>query len=390
VTDLRPAAEARRLYDFRAGATAIASVLVVAACSGSSTSGKRQGPDGGTGSGGRQITNVDGSSTGAAPLGSGGSITGGGCGGRAMLSTGGTSFGSGGTGLGTGGTGTGTGGIGFGTGGAGPSGSPNLGAHCLMDAECGGGLVCLASDSNALGGGGPPGGLCTLACAVDTDCQAVDPNSLCVAFDAANQSKYCLQGCTQGAPISSKCRGRADMVCSSLVDQNGQPTVSACQPSCASDWGCAGRKCDFRTGLCMDALSGTLPIGSPCDPTASTDPCNGVCVNFYDSQDAALSQYGACFGSCSLTADGVGCGVDATSPLPFDAECLGPATAAAGDPGLCFQLCDCNCDCLNAAFVCRPWSDTQSADATGRKGYCRGPVDNMGVPVANLPCATAP
>jgi hypothetical protein len=140
--------------------------------------------------------------------------------------------------------------------------------------------------------------------------------------------------------------------------------------------------------MCVDKVSGTLPIGSYCDANAATDPCNGFCVNFYDSKDANASQYGVCFGACSLNVEGVGCGIDPTSQPPFDVECLGPSTAAPGDQGLCFQLCDCNDDCLNKAFICRPWADTQSVDSTGRKGYCRGPVDDTGKAVPDVKCTT--
>jgi hypothetical protein len=176
------------------------------------------------------------------------------------------------------------------------------------------------------------------------------------------------------------------MVCSPLVDQNGNPTFAACQPMCGADFDCPGRKCDFRTGMCVDTLSGTLPIGSPCDPDATPDPCNGFCVNFYDSQDANAAKYGVCFGVCSLNTQGVGCGIDPNSQPPFPVECLGPSTAAPGDQGLCFQLCNCNSDCSNTAFICRPWGDSASETATGRKGYCRGPVDDMGRPVEDLKC----
>ncbi len=275
-------------------------------------------------------------------------------------------------------------------GGGGASGASPLGKKCLQDSECKSGLTCLTSGSTVFEGGGPPGGLCTLACTADEDCAAVDRNSICVGFDSAGTVQYCLQLCDQGLSTAGKCQGRSDLVCGSLVDENGQTTVSACQPSCGSDFDCKGRKCDFRTGMCVDTLSGTLPIGSACDPNATRDPCNGVCVNYYDSQDAAAAKYGVCFGSCTLNTSGVGCGVGPSDQPPFDSQCLGPQSATAGDPGLCFQLCDCNGDCRNTAFICRPWGDPASADATGRQGYCRGPVDDKGVAVPDLKCTTTP
>jgi hypothetical protein len=297
----------------------------------------------------------------------------------------------GGTILGTGGGGGGGGAGGRGTGGVGGvAGASPLGRKCLQASECKTGLTCLTADSDAFNPGGPAGGMCTLACTTDDECIAFDPTSLCVGFDSANNVNFCLQGCTEGIPSANKCQGRSDLVCTSLVDQNGNPTVSACQPSCGSDFDCGARKCDFRTGICVDQTAGTLPIGSPCDAAAATDPCNGICVNFYDSQDAAAAKYGVCFATCSLNADGVGCGVDPSAQPPFDVQCLGPSTSSAGDQGLCFQLCDCNGDCLNEAFICRPWGDAQSVTATGKKGYCRGPVDDMGAPVPDIKCSTTP
>jgi hypothetical protein len=175
------------------------------------------------------------------------------------------------------------------------------------------------------------------------------------------------------------------MVCAPLIDQSGNPSTAACQPSCGGDFECHGRRCDYRTGLCADAPAGTLPIGSSCDPTAAIDPCNGLCIDFYGTTPPD-PRYGVCVGVCSLSVDGVGCGVDPSALPPFDVQCLGAPTAAAGDEGLCFQLCDCNGDCRNTAFVCRPWADAASLGATGRAGYCRGPVDDQGLSVPNLPC----
>lgn len=293
---------------------------------------------------------------------------------------------------GTGGTGAGgspsLGGAGGATssGGAPPTpGSSPLGGRCIQDADCRAGLTCLTPDSNALGGGGPPGGLCAAPCLADGDCGAFDPNSICVQFGASPSSWFCLERCSEGVASLAKCHGRTDMVCSALVDASGNPTTAACQPLCSSDLDCRGRRCDFRTGLCADTAAGTLPIGSSCDPSASTDSCNGYCTNFYETTPVD-PRYGVCLGMCSLSYEGYGCGVDATTSPPFDTSCLGPSTAALGDAGLCFQLCNCNGDCRNTAFVCRPWADTESAGITGRLGYCRGPVDDQGFSVPDLPC----
>jgi hypothetical protein len=383
---------------------AVIAVMAIDACSGSSGVTRRRSPDGGTsdsgptGVGGAR-SNVDG----GRGRGSGGveGVLPGTGGVRfgtrdASFGTGGVSFGTGGVPVGNGGTfgaggvrigaggvRFGTGGVRLGTGGGVPVSPSSVGASCIQDLDCPVGLICIRSDSNVLGGG-PAGGLCTAVCVTDADCAA---NSICVGFNSPSGEAFCLERCAEGTTSASKCHGRLNQVCGALLDASGNPVDSACQPMCGSDSDCGGRLCDFRTGMCMDALSGTLPIGSPCDANASTDLCNGFCTNFYAG---GAPQYGACFGACSLNSYGVGCGVDLLSQPPYDTSCLAPSTAASGDQGLCFQLCDCNGDCRNTAFVCRPWADQASIDATGKQGYCRGPVDDAGLTVPSLQCAAPP
>jgi hypothetical protein len=274
------------------------------------------------------------------------------------------------------------------TGGSPPSGSSPLGGRCVQTADCQSGLTCLTSGSNVLSRGGPSGGLCTAQCIGDGDCSPFDTNSLCVQYDSERTAWFCAQRCEIGVTSLAKCRGRTDMACVELVDQSGNPSGdTACQSQCASNLDCPGRVCDFLTGFCSDMPAGPLPFGSPCDPSASIDPCNGYCLNFYDGSSVpADPRYSACFGLCSLNIDGFGCGVDATSSPPFVAQCLGPSTAAGGDRGLCFQLCDCDLDCRNTAYICRPWTDTTSAGLTGHMGYCRGPLDDQGLVLPSLPC----
>jgi hypothetical protein len=292
--------------------------------------------------------------------------------------------------LGTGGR-SGDGAVRGSGGSSGASSTTSLGKKCLKDSECKAPFTCITEASNDFGNGGPAGGLCTTSCQADSDCNAVAQNSVCVQVDSASGTQVCLQSCTQGIASATKCQGRSDMICGSLVDQTGQASgTAACQPACGGDFDCPGRKCDLRTGICTDAPLGTLPIGSPCDPNAATDPCDGVCFNFYDSQDAALAKYGSCTALCVLAPSGVGCGNNANALPPFNATCFGSSTDTPGDPGLCFELCNCDADCTNKAFVCRPFGDAASEQATGRKGSCRGPVDNMGAAVPHLPSCTTP
>ena len=72
-----------------------------------------------------------------------------------------------------------------------------------------------------------------------------------------------------------------------------------------------------------------------------------------------------CSAPCSLGVPG-GCGVDPASKDKPAAACL-PLLAgeAAGDVGGCFQLCDCDGDCLNGSFLCNP-----TTTSLGKTGVC--------------------
>jgi hypothetical protein len=372
-----------RLVHFEVGRVAGAVVLIAITACGSGTrsarrdnaggvdAGETTGTGGRTHTGGRSHTGGTSSAGGATPTGNGGATASGGFTGAGGFSSGGA---------------PGVGGL-VGTGGGLPGISP-LGTRCLGNPDCKQGLGCLTSTGNGFGSGGPPGGLCTFACASDADCQSADPNSVCVLVDSATAAQFCLQTCQAGVSDPSKCQGRTDMVCNQLVDSNGLPSVSACQPACGGDFDCPGRRCDLRSGTCMVGLSGSLPIGSPCDANATTDPCNGVCYNAYDPP--ADPSYGACTALCSLSSNGSGCGISSTTLPPHPVACFGTPSSAQGDAGLCFQLCDCNDDCLNKAFICRPFNDSASTASTGHLGSCRGPVDSTGAPVPDLKCGVPP
>ncbi|HEX7672044.1 MAG TPA: hypothetical protein VF395_20760 [Polyangiaceae bacterium] len=264
-----------------------------------------------------------------------------------------------------------------------------FGKPCLKDTDCGGrGIVCLTSDSKALAGGGPANGMCVADCSADpTICGKLDPSATCVGFsDTPAVVAYCLQRCVIGAVQTGdeKCHSRLDVACFQGNDPSGQ---GFCSPECRNDKDCGTRKCDLASGLCMDAkdVTGTLPIGSPCDAGLTKDPCVGFCLPL-NANDAGTGP-GMCSGFCPLGS--LGCGSDPASPNPPTAACLFAYTSSAedtGDLGICGALCDCNDDCKTKGRVCRPFPANQAASYE-RAGYCGGAVDANGKPTDSLACA---
>jgi hypothetical protein len=274
------------------------------------------------------------------------------------------------------------------SGGTGSSRTP-IGRACLKDADCGGrGIICLASTSKDLLGGGPPNGMCVIDCSADeTLC---DASSLCIGFQSTSTA-FCMQRCSVGPTQTGdeKCHSRKDVAC------DDSPGVGFCRPVCRNDRDCGTRKCDLGSGFCRDAvdLTGTLAIGSPCDPNAAVDKCLGSCVPL-TSPDAGLvsgGRPGMCAGFCTI--GGLGCGSDTSAQGALPAACLFDGTNQGGDVGdigLCGQLCDCNDECKAYQRTCRPFPSAEQ-QGFGRKGYCGGVTDSTtGKPAENLPCGTVP
>lgn len=263
-----------------------------------------------------------------------------------------------------------------------------FGKPCLKDTECGGrGVICLQSTSKALGGGGPPNGMCVADCSSDPSvCTNLDPSATCVAFSTAPLVAYCLQRCVIGTPGPGveKCHQRLDAAC---AQGSKAPGAGFCVPQCRNDADCGTRKCDLGSGFCMDAkdITGTLSIGSPCDAGLSKDPCRGLCLPF-GANDAGTGP-GMCTGVCQLGS--LGCGNDPASPTPPIAACLfGSADERTGDAGLCAQLCDCNDACKSEGYACLPFVDAQEAATLGHAGYCGGAVDSTtGKPRESIACS---
>jgi hypothetical protein len=254
-----------------------------------------------------------------------------------------------------------------------------VGKECSKDADCAAGLVCLTESSDALGAGGPAGGLCTVDCLANgqADCDQVDTGSLC----AANQSHtiaFCYERCNAGpvSPGEHKCHDRADSAC-----RPSQTDMGYCTPTCRGDFDCPGRVCEQRSGLCAAAAMGTLPFGSSCDPVPSTTDCVGLCSTLGTSMPTKDNSF--CTNYCIIGRPGT-CGEPLNASGPPNAACLlkFASTETDGDLGECVQLCDCDSNCKNPGFICSP---TAVKMDTGRAGACVPKLTFNGV-TPGIPC----
>src|SRR6185437_14779219 len=175
------------------------------------------------------------------------------------------------------------------SGGGGGTGA-NIGQACASDSDCDDpSLTCLKdSDTVTTFGGGVAGGYCSRDCATDCDCPST---AHCLV---QNGSGVCIEACDFGTPASTedpnKCHGREDVACIPLHSTAGL-TGSGCFPECGSDDQCpSGRVCHAATSIksafnvCTDQPGSGLPVGSACDLNATTDPCNGTCVQVATGQ----------------------------------------------------------------------------------------------------------
>ena len=262
-----------------------------------------------------------------------------------------------------------------GTGGGGTASGALLGSPCTEDADCGQGAVCFTGD------GGPSHGMCTLACsdgdAGQLECDAYKPGSACIGIgtSAATVKRYCFDSCELGEPepqdLDSKCFGRPDFVCFNF----GSAAASApfCRPLCRSDAECGnGLFCNKDYGLCTKAKPPVGdPVGTPCDASADTTTCGGICLPV-SADDPTVGQ---CVELCSLGSECMyGSGSD---PAP-GGLCSGKLTQSSGtfDLGFCLPNCECTSDCVLGTQVCRKWASNEDEagleQALGAPGLCYG------------------
>ncbi|HKO53146.1 MAG TPA: hypothetical protein VJV79_35795, partial [Polyangiaceae bacterium] len=177
----------------------------------------------------------------------------------------------------------------------------------------------------------------------------------------------CLQACTLGVPpaLERKCHGRPDVACTAVDSL----TSAYCLPHCRADLECgASRFCDHALGLCVKTKPVGDPVGTPCDPQATTKTCLAVCLR--TSADGVTPAIGVCAELCSA---GSGCMYDdAGNP---GGGCFGQLTAAFGplDLGYCSPSCSCTSDCpADLGNKCRAWTSAEAEykDALGKPGLC--------------------
>jgi len=234
-------------------------------------------------------------------------------------------------------------------------------------------MVCATAKGTLFGSGGPANGMCTRACTPGgSECDKLKAGADCFNFgtDAAPQG-YCLDACEQGTPVDvqSKCAGRSDFVCADL----GQVTTMAfCVPHCQSDAQCgSGLYCDKSSllGLCSTAKPAGDPMGSPCNPSAAVNTCEGYCTR--TSADGATPVTGACVELCS---GGSPCMYPSGSSPSPGGFCGGALSDAFGviDLGYCLANCSCTSDCKLDNDLCRKWpaADADLASELGAPGVC--------------------
>jgi hypothetical protein len=239
-----------------------------------------------------------------------------------------------------------------------------LGSMCASDTDCAGGLSCLTPDSTDLGSGGPSLGLCTATCVSDANCGGFEIGAGCVNVGTVTAPKgFCFEACTLGGDasvINTKCQGRLDFACTDLSTTTTPDPF--CLPRCINDVECGtGLFCDTRSGLCAKTMATGDAVGTPCDPSAATNSCRGICLR-------TSSTVGECAELCS-----------GLVPCMFTGQvpgglCAGAITQAFGplDLGYCEPNCKCTTDCKFTGDRCRAWAATEAPFKTtlGADGLC--------------------
>ncbi len=268
--------------------------------------------------------------------------------------------------------------------------SDYLAASCSADADCGAGLRCVTSTTNdPVFGGGPAAGYCTKDCTQDTDCPG--DGSLCLKATEQDAQGLCFLGCAIGPALTyindpqpaDKCQGREDVSCAEL-----QQGIAVCLPTCGSDIQCDGdKKCDPRSGVCVDAPGAGLPMGVHCDPNAATPDCQGLCLTF--SAGAGGGGGGSpdtmCSSPCVMGGEDflnqLDCGGSTKGLCAFASE-----GAGSGDHAFCTPACKAQDDCQFPLFGCIRIGGTE---AVIDNGYCLGGADTCTAAEAGKLCANS-
>jgi hypothetical protein len=165
--------------------------------------------------------------------------------------------------------------------------------------------------------------------------------------------------------LTTKCQGRADFLCADFA-ATGDPSNPLCAPWCQSDSQCGtGAYCSQQTGLCVNTKPTGKPIGTACDPNATTDTCLGFCLQTSPTTAAVVT--GACADICS---GGTSCLFTGSKAGGFCARV--PTGSSLLDVALCESVCNCDSDCPFPGDVCQAWlpADAQVAAQYGTAGFC--------------------
>jgi hypothetical protein len=210
--------------------------------------------------------------------------------------------------------------------------------------------------------------VCTAACSVDADCSPFEAGAGCVDFGTTAAPKgFCFEACTQGGDATAfdtKCQARGDFACTDLSPITTPPSPPApfCMPRCRADAECGtGLFCDVREGLCVKTKTPGDPVGSACDPNATTATCQGICLGM-------TATTGVCAELCSGL---LPCMYVGKTPGGL---CAGALSTTFGplDQGYCEPNCACTSECKITGDVCRAWATTEATlkTALGANGLC--------------------
>jgi hypothetical protein len=264
----------------------------------------------------------------------------------------------------------------------------DLGSSCRGSGECAPGLDCVDAAHDD-GSGSPAGGMCTMRCNNDVDCDTLVEGALCLLHEHFPGPKHCYEPCAtntvfEGGLDPDKCHGRDDMVCRTVRPGDRDPSrggrsIDACTPLCTEHDQCGtGRFCQFSAGICADAPPVGPALGEECDLTRNT-PCQGLCA--VDVEELARSNraVGMCFEACVIGAP-LACG---GGIVPGTRACLGRlgaffavSTHGIGDLGSCVDLCTCTSDCPGGK-ICKPVELGGRYEALG---VCAGRTRQPGAP----------
>jgi hypothetical protein len=246
-----------------------------------------------------------------------------------------------------------------------------LGRTCESDAECPSGGFCLAGNSGLVFGGTSAIGVCAADCTGDPGrCDAFD-SAICVDVSAPEEAEgtraLCFEACAIGGGSAMKCHGVSNVVCDPFSDASGDEFSAEgfCRPVCVTDEDCPAQHCDRRYGVCRSqATSRTLPLGTPCDPAAEENDCEGLCVRLAE-------EVGLCSHRCKF-GDTAEC--DAPDAPERAAGCLlVTPEGSLDDTGYCAPLCDQEAECAAPVNACELFLDAVLEQAFGRAGVCTAP-----------------